>query len=219
MAIIRAENQTERIYANFVDDAGSAITGAAPTIIIMNGAGEFLDFDDNTFKASGWTTRVGTMTETDATNNAGVYHYDFDTTGHATNDNILLVNSALATAANSPQVGELRIDDAWVKDIVKYDIGMNAVYDTGANDLTIQTWLEQDGVVVSGGVSSGSVSVYDEAGTLLFTESDAAADAQGVFLFTKAAPAISADQAYEVKCTIVFDGNGYVVMNSFMTVD
>jgi Concanavalin A-like lectin/glucanases superfamily len=53
---------------------GVPITGATVTMIWeRNVDGYLYDFDDSTFKASGWTTENGSMTEVDATNLAGAY--------------------------------------------------------------------------------------------------------------------------------------------------
>jgi hypothetical protein len=45
--------------------------------------GKYFDFDDQTFKSVGWTTRQGPMTELNATYSPGVYYYDFDTTTYS----------------------------------------------------------------------------------------------------------------------------------------
>lgn len=54
-------------------------TGQTVLLVIRRISGGFyLDFNDNTFKASGHTTRVLTMSEVDATDSIGVYEFDWN---------------------------------------------------------------------------------------------------------------------------------------------
>lgn len=100
-------NTTELIYSLFVDVEGAGITAASPSITIRRNDGQYYDFNDNAFKSSGWTTRVGTMTEVSAANDAGVYSYSFNTTGMS--ENTYFIRTSLAAAVNSPQASELSV--------------------------------------------------------------------------------------------------------------
>jgi len=60
----------------------------------------YLDFDDMTFKVSGWTTRQQVMAEKDSTYSPGVYFYDFDATGF--DDDSFHLEASSASAENSP---------------------------------------------------------------------------------------------------------------------
>lgn len=94
--------------SNFLTDLGNLSATFLPTIEIKRESdGKYLDFNDNTFKSSGWSIRQQNMTELDSTNSPGVYYYDFNTT-EFTDDNyfIRVLND---TAYNSPFEGELKV--------------------------------------------------------------------------------------------------------------
>jgi hypothetical protein len=101
--------QTERIEVLALDAAGNPITGLSDVLLTIRRISDdyYLDFNDNTFKASGWTTRQKVMTELDATNDAGIYYYDFDTSGFS--DDTYQLRASSATATNDPWAGELRV--------------------------------------------------------------------------------------------------------------
>lgn len=112
METTRIQNgQTERIEVLALDSSGSPVTGLGNVLLDIRriSDGFWLDFNDNTFKNSGWTTRQKVMTEIDATNDAGKYKYDFNTTGF--NDNTYEMRTESAGAANFPQFGELKVGD------------------------------------------------------------------------------------------------------------
>lgn len=55
---------------------GVGATGQTPTVALRRVTdGYYLDFNDNTFKSSGWTTRQKALTEVNATNSPGLYQY------------------------------------------------------------------------------------------------------------------------------------------------
>jgi hypothetical protein len=110
METVRIQNgQTERIEVLALDSNGSSITGLSDVLLSIRriSDGYWLDFDDNTFKNSGWTTRQQAMTEIDAANDAGKYKYDFDTSGYA--DDTYQMRAESASASNFPQIGELKV--------------------------------------------------------------------------------------------------------------
>lgn len=93
------------------------LTGLATVVLSiwrMNVAAvEWYDFDDDTFKASGWTTRQQAMAELDATYSPGVYHYLWDTSA-ITNENAddtynYQVEETSLQARNVPQEGQLDV--------------------------------------------------------------------------------------------------------------
>ena len=109
METTRIQNgQTERIEALILDKSGNPVTGLSNVLLTIRRTSDDyrLDFFDNTFKASGWTTRQKVMTELDATNDAGVYCYDFDTGGFA--DDTYQMRVECANGDNVPQTGELK---------------------------------------------------------------------------------------------------------------
>lgn len=109
-------DETERIEVLILDGNLDSLTGLTDILISIRRVsdGYWYDFSDDTFKNSGWTTRQQAMTETDSTNDPGVYHYDFDTsaiTNAAANDTyqINADQSPGTTAKNVPQIGELKV--------------------------------------------------------------------------------------------------------------
>jgi len=60
-----------------VNGATGGVTGLTMVVAIRNGitSNSWLDFNDNTFKTSGWTTRQAAMTEISAGNAPGQYQY------------------------------------------------------------------------------------------------------------------------------------------------
>jgi hypothetical protein len=109
---------TERIECLILDGALSPLTGLTDILISIRriSDGFWYDFADDTFKNFGWTTRQLAMTETDSSNDPGVYHYDFDTSAiaYAVADDtyqIRVDQSPGTSAKNVPQVGELKVGD------------------------------------------------------------------------------------------------------------
>lgn len=108
---------TERLSATALDSTGAFIIGLSDMLVEITRQSDdfYLDFNDNTFKSSGWTTRQQIMSELDATNSAGTYYYDFNTTGF--NDDVYFLRSTSATAINDPFENELKVggsDDSLV---------------------------------------------------------------------------------------------------------
>ena len=101
--------QTERILITALDENGDFITGLSDVLVEIQRTSDnyYLDFNDNTFKASGWTTRQETMTELYYSYSPGSYYYDFDTTGFSDDEYFIRVTSA--TAENSPYEGYLKV--------------------------------------------------------------------------------------------------------------
>lgn len=62
---------------------GVGVTGSTDLVIKIKRDADnyFYDFNDNIFKASGWTTIAGIMTEVDAINIPGEYEYAIDISG------------------------------------------------------------------------------------------------------------------------------------------
>lgn len=138
---------TESIQSLFLDENGATVTGASPVITIRRLSDDyFFDFNDSTFKASGWTTREGTMIEVDATNDAGVYSYDFNTAGLSADK--YYIRTHLSTAANSPQTNELVVGSFYddVADVV-WDEVIDASNHNGAKSAGKR--LRQAGVLIA----------------------------------------------------------------------
>jgi hypothetical protein len=109
METIRIQNgQTERIEVLAVDAAGTPLAGLADVLLAIRRVsdGYWLDFADNTFKTSGWTTRQQTMIEISPSLDPGKYYYDFDTTGFSDDD--YQIRADCVSAANFPLIGEVK---------------------------------------------------------------------------------------------------------------
>ena len=72
----RMINSTLRLEL-LVTNSGGGVTaaqGASATVAVRRASsGDWLDFNDNTFKSSAWTTRQQTLSEVDATNAPGYF--------------------------------------------------------------------------------------------------------------------------------------------------
>jgi len=77
---VHGPGTTIEVILTMVDvETGSAISGETPTAAIFQHAtGDWLDWDDMTFKSSGWTLKDQPMSEIETT---GRYSVSFDSTG------------------------------------------------------------------------------------------------------------------------------------------
>ena len=111
-------NDTEKVNVDIKDGSLNPLTGKTDILLSIKreSDGYWYDFDDDTFKNSGWTTQQEAMSETDVTRFPGRYHYDFDTsaiTNPSSEDiySMRVVQSPGTDAKNVPQEGELRVRD------------------------------------------------------------------------------------------------------------
>lgn len=82
-------------FGPLLNAAGAKITGATVTARIRRKADDYLyDFDDSTFKASGWTDETGAMTEADSTNFPGSYELSVTITGWDDGDYAVMIDYA-----------------------------------------------------------------------------------------------------------------------------
>lgn len=119
MESVRVPNSTtERIYATALNSSGAPITALSNMLleICRLSDGYYFDFNDSTFKNTGWVARTQIMSELSAAYSPGVYYYDWDTTGHDDNNYFLRVTSA--TAVNDPIEGELKVG-GFIDDLAK----------------------------------------------------------------------------------------------------
>jgi len=112
METTRIQNgQTEQIEVLALDSSGNPLAGLSDVYLRIRriSDGWFLDFADNTFKASGHVQPEVTMAEVDGTNDPGKYYYAFATAGFP--DDSYQLRASCSSAANFPQVGELKVGD------------------------------------------------------------------------------------------------------------
>ena len=107
----------EMIKATALDASGALLDSLTDVLVEIHRKSDdfYYDFNDTTFKTSGWTTRQQQMSELDSTNSAGVYFYDFDTSGLS--DDEYFVRCTSVTAVNFPQEGELKVG-GYLDDVV-----------------------------------------------------------------------------------------------------
>lgn len=111
--------EDERIIATIFDAAGSVITGSTSVLLtIISSSASIYDFDDKTFKTSGWTTSSQPMTELDSTSAAGTYYHDFDASalGIFGSQRNYLIRATHSTASNSPLEGYLKLG-GWIDSV------------------------------------------------------------------------------------------------------
>lgn len=107
---------TEPLEAYARAAAGGALTGSSNLRVQIRRVsdGHFLDFNDSTFKNTGWTTRQATLSEIDATNSPGEYRLTggVSTTGWSAGSYaVTFLEVSTSLVANGPQfaTGEIRI--------------------------------------------------------------------------------------------------------------
>jgi hypothetical protein len=118
MSVVRIlHGDTERIQtAPMKNGSLTLLTGLTTVVIAIQRTsdGFWYDFNDDTFKSTGWTTRQQQMTEVSATLAPGEYRYDFDTSSivnPTVNDNYMIhVDETGGSAQNVPQNGEVKAD-------------------------------------------------------------------------------------------------------------
>jgi len=116
MSTVRIQTDaTERIQVTVLDGSLDPITGKTDILlsIMRVSDGWSYDFNDDTFKNAGWTTRREAMTEVSASLAPGDYRYDFDTsaiTNRTADDTYMIYveQSPGTDAKNMPQTGEIK---------------------------------------------------------------------------------------------------------------
>lgn len=84
-------------------------------------------------------------------------------------------------------------------------------------DLTGLAWVERNNLVVAAPTSL-SLTLYDDAGVALFTETDANPDAQGFFKISKTNPGLVTDKSYYAVSTVTIGGVSVVFGKGAFTV-
>lgn len=80
MATIEAERTATNAPLELMVNKSGGVTGLTAVVAIRDGdtANSWLDFNDNTFKTSAWTTRQAALAEVSAGNAPGVYRLELD---------------------------------------------------------------------------------------------------------------------------------------------
>ena len=92
-----ANDESHRVVYVVKDSSGNPVTGQTVRLAVQKSSdGFFLDFNDNTFKASGWTTRLVTMNY----DTNGEYYYrviSIDQAARMSNDFACIISNDDAT--------------------------------------------------------------------------------------------------------------------------
>lgn len=110
--------------------AGAAVTGSSNIRVDIrrDTDGYFLDFNDSTFKASGWTTRQATPSEVSSTNAPGAYRTTVDTTGWSAGHYVVRFSEVTTTSAsNLPATGTLVVGGVHVASLAASSITATAI--------------------------------------------------------------------------------------------
>jgi len=121
METIRIQNgQSEQIELLLTDYDNTPISGATINVKIRRISDDyFYDWDDSTFKNSGWTTIAQAMTEVDSTNDIGKYKMTFDTSGF--DDDTYEVRADYNSGGVEKHfIGELKVGD-YIDNILSKD--------------------------------------------------------------------------------------------------
>jgi len=151
-AAIRNIQDNHRLVYNIVDLDGDHVSGETVTLQIQKASnGYWYDFNDDTFKASGWTSKTVNLTE-DSTN--GLYYYTFNPpSGETTAEEyVFLVDNVSAT------YGDHQSETAHYQDITVPD-------NTSITAILVDTGTTLPGTLAS--VSTNVDEVLTDTGTTL----------------------------------------------------
>ncbi len=96
---------------------------------------------------------------------------------------------------------------------------MNVAYDESITTLYMEVWLDRNGESVGASdLVSCSVSVYDDAGTLLFTESETVPDPNGRYSIQRSGVTLSPDKPYNATVTVTDSRGSVITFQAFTTV-
>lgn len=125
-------------------------------------------------------------------------------------DHLVTVNPGVVPPASGTYIRQI-LDklDAIETGGSQYWVQQSYSFDPTLDTLTGQVWVESNNLVTSG-VTSVSVTWYDEDGTGAFTMVDAAPDAQGVFKVSQSAPGLVKHRSYYAIATVSVTGFGSV---------
>lgn len=146
--ILQKVGETNVVLELWVYDSGNiGVPGLTPKLAIRRTAdNKFLDFDDNVFKNSAWTTRQVEMTEINSVLSPGGYRYSWDS-------HLSVVGEGSYAAeydSNSPGYGvdtdyvTFALED--VADVRKFLLNKRIIDKTGA--LPIEKLYDDDGNTV-----------------------------------------------------------------------
>lgn len=218
MAVRIQTGDTEPIYVEFRDITGAQLTGATDLFVRLfrDSDGQFFDWADLTFKASGHTTIDRGLTEVNATNAPGLYQvtggFDTSTITNITADDTYLVVPLQTPGTNAvlPEPSELKVGQ-WL-DGVGLDIVISATIEAAVpGTIRFIAWLRRNGAPVTSGLASATVELLDAAGvTVVASGAMLGPTSDGVFRRDVASVTLGVATQYYARCTIT-DAKGVEV--------
>ena len=150
------------------DGTGAPITGMADlkAAVRRQSDGKWLDFDDGTFKSSGWGTQQQTMTEYQAGIAPGFYRFTLDTSSFGTADTyVIVIQEVPATLYLYTSLTEIRVGGtvptAGIADaVLAASVAGRAAGSLGATVNRVRQHWENRLETASG--SSGNHVLYDD---------------------------------------------------------
>jgi hypothetical protein len=96
---------------------------------------------------------------------------------------------------------------------------MNVAHDESITTMYMEVWLDRNGQSIGASdLISCSVSVFDDAGTLLFTEASATPETNGRFSLQRSGVVLNPDRAYNANVTVTDSHGSVVTFQAFTTI-
>lgn len=176
----------------------------------------YLDFDDGTFKTSGWGTKKAPLTgygdgrytrivdmtalNSVAANDQLVAEYEVNESGNIGSDHdVITVREAVSTEVVEAQA--------------------NIAYNDTTFVMTIAAWLDRDGVTVTS-PTQASITLRDDANTIVFGPVVSNSPTpQGLFLFSQPSVTLGDERLYNLETSVTDAVGTYVTNQSLSTVE
>jgi len=188
-----------------LDIDSSGVTGLADVTVRVRdqATGNYYDWNDKTFKASGWTEQDKAMLEVDGTNSPGAYAVSPPSSGvadfEAGSNTTYIAEAVSPTPDDTKYRGEII---AGVGAEAYMEVGLAVLFDETTNILKADVWLLSDGQTVTD-PTQVTFQVFDGAAPSPFINiTDSSPDARGVFHLTKSNPGMVANTMYAAKASI-----------------
>lgn len=210
---------TRRIYAQ-------AEAGADLYLRVMNAAGDWLDFDDDAFKSwSSATTPYVAMTEDDDAGGTSRKSYYADLDLAALNPTpeplrfyLQACDNASPALTDDPvsETNEIVVQSGEIAGADEILCVTDACFtSTAGTEIRFLAWLEKNGQKVVLSAGSCTVTVREHgAGSDLFSVTDSAPNAAGVFELTQASPGFTDDRIYLATVAITVNSITYTTAHA-----
>jgi hypothetical protein len=197
----------------------TGLTTAQVTVALRNTTtlNSYLDFSDNTFKTVGWVTKYAGLSEVER----GHYQRSFNSSLVA-----VVVDGTILAAEFHVDNGAGVIGDdldllifSTSAGFLEHRAASSFAFNPNTGVLDGNAWLELEGVLIPA-VTSLTANFYNSAGALLFSLTDVAPDAQGIFRIssTPFPPGFTVGALVYVRLTIVAPSGTFVGVKGLQVV-